>query len=112
MSTRQYFIDYLCKLWTTRDTGNWGTSTFKLRGTNDTWLSVSNSETGCASIIKWDNSPKWIHLVSIDMSRKKQMYPMAVPYDANSYREKIEILVSQVPTDHFKERVEWLQEYC
>ena len=105
MSTRQYFIDYLCKLWTTRDTGNWGTSTFKLRGTNDTWLSVSNSETGCASILKWDNSPKWMHLVSIDMSRKKQMYPMAVPYDANSYRERIEILVSRVPTDHFKERV-------
>ncbi len=113
---REDFIEYLCRFWFYRKPGKWGTSTFKLNKNepddlgNDTWLSLSDSEKDTVSIREWnDNNHRWLHLVSIDNELRRQSFPMAVPYSKNmsktEQREKIEILVSQVPDEYFRNYV-------
>jgi hypothetical protein len=131
---REDFIEYLCELWFYRKPGRWGTSTFTLNqkkpGTyneddlgNDTWLSLSASENSTVSIRpgEWtDNNDRWLHLVSIDKNRtvhgdRRQSFPLAVPYSKNmsktEQREKIEILVSQVPDEYFRNYVLFMRKY-
>ena len=113
---REDFIEYLCRFWFHREVGTWGTSTFKLNNNesddlgNDTWLSLSESENSTVTIAEWnDENPRWLHLVSIDNKLRRQRFPMAVPYSKNismkEQREKIEILVSQVPDEYFRDYV-------
>ena len=113
---REDFIEYLCRFWFYREVGTWGTSTFKLNNNepddlgNDTWLSLSESENSTVTIAEWnDENQRWLHLVSIDNKLRRQRFPMAVPYSKNisvaEQREKIELLVSQVPDEYFQNYV-------
>ena len=71
---------------------------------------MSESENNTVTIQEWnDANPRWLHLVSINNKLGRKTFPMAVPYSKNisvaEQREKIEILVSQVPDEYFRNYV-------